>query len=92
MQKPGLINQYSALGFPNPVNVSLLAGIFEVMAAIAILVKPARPLIIFLLIWKMGTELFYPHFEILEWAERGGSCCCFAVSFADPNLQNKKII
>src|SRR5258706_6036648 len=29
MQKPGLINQYSALGFSNPVNVSLLAGIFE---------------------------------------------------------------
>jgi hypothetical protein len=73
MQKPGLINQYSALGFSNPVNMSLLAGIFEVIAAIAVLVKPVRPLIIFLLIWKMGTELFYPHFEIFEWLERGGS-------------------
>src|SRR5207244_6929640 len=36
MQKPGLINQYSALGFSNPANVSLLAGIFEIMAAIAV--------------------------------------------------------
>jgi uncharacterized membrane protein HdeD (DUF308 family) len=73
IQKPALINQYSALGFSNPVNVSLLAGIFEIMAAIAVLVKPVRPLIVVFLIWKMGTELFYPHFEIFEWVERGGS-------------------
>jgi hypothetical protein len=73
LQKPGLINQYSALGFSNPVNVSLLAGIFEIMAAIAVLVRPARPLILIFLIWKMGSELFYPHFEIFEWIERGGS-------------------
>ena len=43
IQKPGLISQYSALGFSNPVNVSMLAGIFEIMAAIAVLVKPVRP-------------------------------------------------
>jgi uncharacterized membrane protein HdeD (DUF308 family) len=73
IQKPGLINQYTALGFSNPVNVSLLAGIFEIMAAIAVLVKPVRPLIVVFFIWKIGTELFYPHFEILEWVERGGS-------------------
>lgn len=73
IQKPGLINQYSALGFSNPVNVSILAGIFEMMAAIAVLVKPVRPLIVVFLIWKIGTELFYPHFEIVEWVERGGS-------------------
>jgi hypothetical protein len=73
IQKPGLISQYSSPGFSNPVNVSILVGIFEIMAAIAILVKPVRPLIFVFLIWKMGTELFYPHFEIFEWAERGGS-------------------
>ncbi len=73
IQKPGLINQYTSLGFSNPVNVSLLVGIFEIMAAIAVLVKPVRPLIFVFLIWKMGTELFYPHFEIFEWVERGGS-------------------
>ena len=73
IQKPGLLNQYTALGFSNPVNVSLLAGIFEIMAAIAVLVRPARPLILIFLIWKMGSELFYPHFEIFEWVERGGS-------------------
>jgi len=73
IQKPGLVNQYTALGFSNPVNISLLTGIFEIMAAIAILVKPARPLILAFFIWKMGSELFYPHFEIFEWVERGGS-------------------
>jgi hypothetical protein len=73
IQKPGLINQYTALGFSNPVNMSLLAGIFEIMAAMAVLVKPVRPLIVVFLIWKMGTELFYPHFEIFEWVERAGS-------------------
>ena len=73
IQKPGLLNQYTSLGFSNPVNVSLLVGIFEIMAAIAVLVKPVRPLILVFLIWKMGTELFYPHFEIFEWVERGGS-------------------
>ena len=73
IQKPALINQYTALGFSNPVNVSLLAGIFEIMAAIAVLVKPVRPLIVVFIIWKIGTELFYPHFEIFEWIERGGS-------------------
>jgi hypothetical protein len=73
IQKPGLIGQYSSLGFSNPVNAALLAGIFEIMAAVAVLVKPARPLILVFLIWKMGSELFYPHFEIFEWVERGGS-------------------
>jgi hypothetical protein len=43
------------------------------MAAIAVLVRPARPLIAVFLIWKMGTELIHPHFEIFEWVERGGS-------------------
>ena len=73
IQKPALISQYSSLGFSNPVNAALLAGIFEIMAAIAVLVRPARPLILVFFIWKMSTELFYPHFEILEWVERGGS-------------------
>jgi uncharacterized membrane protein HdeD (DUF308 family) len=73
IQKPGLINQYTALGFSNPANISILAGIFEIMAAIAVLVRPVRLLIVVFLVWKMGSELFYPHFELFEWIERGGS-------------------
>jgi len=72
-QKPSLLNQYSGLGFSRPASIALLTGLFEIMAAAAVLVRPVRPLILILLMWKMGSELFYPHFEILEWIERGGS-------------------
>jgi len=91
IQKPGLINQYSAIGFSNPVNVSILAGVFEFMAALAVLMKPVRPLLMAFLIWKMGTELFYPHFEIFEWIERGGSYGSILALwlFLDPVRQKK---
>jgi hypothetical protein len=71
--KKGLIDQYTGLGFTDPHNVALWAGIFEVAAAISLLVRPWRSLLFLLIIWKMGTELFYPHYEIFEWIERGGS-------------------
>jgi hypothetical protein len=73
LQKPALLNEYNILGFSNPMNIALLTGIFEIMAAIAVLVKPVRPMVFIFLVWKMGSELFYPHLEILEWVERGGS-------------------
>ena len=73
LQKPSLLNQYVSLGFYHPVSLSLFLGIFEMVAALAILLKPARPLILIVLVWKLGSELFYPQFEILEWVERGGS-------------------
>jgi len=43
------------------------------IAALAILIRPARPLLLALLLWKTGTELFYPHYELFEWVERAGS-------------------
>jgi hypothetical protein len=91
LQKPALLKQYSSLGFSNPVNVSIIAGIFEFMAAIAVLAKPVRPLLVGFLIWKMGSELFYPHFEIFEWVERGGSYGAILALWLclDPVLQNK---
>jgi uncharacterized membrane protein YphA (DoxX/SURF4 family) len=73
IEKKGLLAQYSALGFSNPVVVAHSVGIFEMLAAVALLIKPVRPLLLVLLIWKIGTELFYPHWEVFEWIERGGS-------------------
>jgi uncharacterized membrane protein YphA (DoxX/SURF4 family) len=73
IEKKGLIAQYSALGFPNPIHIAHAVGIFEIIAAVAILIKPVRPLLLVLLVWKIGTELFYPHWEVFEWIERGGS-------------------
>ncbi|HVU54322.1 MAG TPA: hypothetical protein VHD83_04670 [Puia sp.] len=73
IEKKGLIDQYAGLGFSHPQDVALWAGIFEVVAAVSVLIKPLRPLLFMLIIWKMGTELFYPQHEIFEWIERGGS-------------------
>jgi uncharacterized membrane protein YphA (DoxX/SURF4 family) len=73
VEKKGLLAQYSSLGFSDPAKVAHVVGIFEMLAALALLIKPVRPLLLALFIWKIGTELFYPHWELFEWVERAGS-------------------
>jgi hypothetical protein len=73
VEKKGLLDQYASFGFSNPAQVAHIAGIFEILAATSVLIRPIRPVLITLLVWKMGTELFYPHWEAFEWIERGGS-------------------
>jgi hypothetical protein len=73
IEKKGLIDQYTRLGFTHPQDVARWAGIFELAGAVSILVRPMRSMLFVLIIWKMGTELFYPHYEMFEWLERGGS-------------------
>ena len=76
IEKKGLLAQYTSLGFSNPAQVAHIAGIFESVAALAVLVRPVRPLLLAFFVWKMGTELFYPKWELFEWVERGGSYGC----------------
>jgi hypothetical protein len=71
--KKGLIQQYTTLGFSNPEQVAQLIGIAEIIFAFVVLIKPLRPVLLILFIWKTGSELFYPHYGLLEWIERGGS-------------------
>jgi uncharacterized membrane protein YphA (DoxX/SURF4 family) len=71
--KKSLMGQYASLGFSNPAQAAHIVGIFEIAAALAVLIKPVRPVLMALLVWKMGTELFYPHWEAFEWIERAGS-------------------
>lgn len=73
IEKKALITQYTTLGFDNPLTVAHAVGLFELFAAVTVLVKPARPVLMAFFIWKAGTELFYPHWELFEWIERGGS-------------------
>jgi hypothetical protein len=73
IEKKGLLAQYASLGFSDPVGIAHSVGIFEMVAAVALLIKPVRMLLMVLLIWKIGTELFYPHYEAFEWIERAGS-------------------
>jgi hypothetical protein len=73
IEKKGLLNQYASLGFIHPGRVAQLVGVFEITAAILVLFKPVRSLLVVFIIWKMATELFYPKYEFFEWVERGGS-------------------
>lgn len=73
IEKKGLLGQYSSLGFSSPELVAQSVGLFEIIAACIVLIRPLRPLLLGLFIWKMGSELFYPHWELFEWIERGGS-------------------
>lgn len=83
IEKKGIMAQYASLGFSNPANVAHLIGALEIVAAIAVLVKPVRPALLVFFTWKVISELFYPHYEIFEWVERGGSYgCILALWFA----------
>ena len=73
IEKKGIISQYAALGFTNPQIVAHIIGITELIAALTLFIRPVGWLLITLLIWKMASELFYPHWELFEWVERGGS-------------------
>jgi hypothetical protein len=71
--KKGLIDQYTSIGFSDPVQVSQVIGMAEIAAALIILIKPFRSLVFILFLWKMMSEFFYPHYKLFEWVERGGS-------------------
>jgi hypothetical protein len=73
IEKKGLINQYTTLGFSDPLIIAKAVGIFEIISAFAVLIKPFRPMIFALIAWKIASEFFYPHYELFEWVERGGS-------------------
>jgi hypothetical protein len=91
IEKKGLLEQYASLGFSNPVQVAHTAGIFEITAAFTVLISPLRPVLFALLIWKIGTELFYPHWEMFELIERSGSYgAILALWFMLPQMSLRK--
>jgi hypothetical protein len=73
IQKAGLIKQYHTLGFNDAGKAALIVGIFEVLAAFSILIRPIANILLIFIIWKVASELFYPKYELFEWIERGGS-------------------
>lgn len=73
MGKQGLLNQYGAVGFDDPLLVAKIIGMIEILGAVLILVRPTSSIILILFIWKMASETLYPTYELLEWIERGGS-------------------
>lgn len=75
IDKKALLDQYTSLGFSNPNEVGHVIGLFEIVTACAILIRPSRPFVLIALVWKITSELFYPKYELFEWIERGGSYC-----------------
>jgi hypothetical protein len=73
IEKKSIVDQYLMLGFTNPATVAQMVGMFEIIAAFIVLVHPVKYFVLILFIWKISSELFYPHYEIFEWIERGGS-------------------
>ncbi|AMR33294.1 hypothetical protein A0256_18645 [Mucilaginibacter sp. PAMC 26640] len=73
MEKKSLLKQYAALGFSQPGKAAIFVGVFEITAALSVLIKPMANILLVLFIWKVASELFYPHYEVFEWIERGGS-------------------
>ncbi len=73
IEKKALLDEYKSLGFVNTANVAHIIGSFEILAALSILIRPLSSILIIFFTWKVISELFYPHWEIFEWIERGGS-------------------
>ena len=73
IEKKSLLDEYHALGFSNAANTAHIIGSFEIFAALSVLIKPLSSILIILFVWKVISELFYPHWELFEFIERGGS-------------------
>ena len=78
-QKALLVRHYGAagleaLGMPLP-QLMVTIGWFEVALGILVLIRPWRPLLVLILIWKLATELLHSvnHQPIWEFIERGGA-------------------
>jgi hypothetical protein len=93
IEKKGLLDQYASLGFTNTNMVAQSIGIFEISAAFILLIRPNPQLLLFLLFWKMASELFYPHYELFEFIERGGSYgSLMALYIIQKSTQSNKVL
>jgi hypothetical protein len=78
-QKPMLFDQWASVGLPgsglDPVLFITLIGGFEIFLGLFVLIRPFRPVLIFITAWKILTELLYPisGTPIWEFVERFGS-------------------
>lgn len=77
LKKAALAHHYAVFGVADTNAVMLAVGWFEVALAFAVLLRPAPALLVFVAVWKLGTESLFltsgavaPFFEVVE---RGGS-------------------
>jgi len=79
MQKAMLSKQYAVAGLSSvPIGLSGVVqgvGWFEMLLGAAVLVAPFAPILLFVFLWKVATEMLYPisGAPFWEFVERGGS-------------------
>jgi hypothetical protein len=75
MHKTMLQDHYAVIGISDTAAAVSAVGWFEVALAAGVLFAPVPALLLFVCVWKMGTELLYPMSgsPFWEWVERGGS-------------------
>jgi hypothetical protein len=79
MHKPMLADHYRSAGLASlPLGMGALVqgiGWFEVVLGIVATAWPLPPLLLFILAWRLATEMLYPvsGAPIWEFVERGGS-------------------
>ena len=68
------------------VVMNVIAGRQKIIiAAFTVLIRPVQSVLLVLLIWKIVSELFYPHYELFEWKPNAGEVLDFVAMAA--NLQ-----
>jgi hypothetical protein len=73
IEKKSILDQYHSLGFSNAARTAHVVGSLEILAAVSVLIRPVPSVLFVFFIWKMISELFYPHWELFEFIERSGS-------------------
>jgi len=75
-EKKILVDQWQSIGVPAGRTFLHVLGIAEMGAAIAVLCRPSRWLLLVIGYWKIASELLYPVSgklrDVWEWLERGG--------------------
>lgn len=61
-------------GVVDSANLMVVFGLFEILLGIAVIIRPAKPLLLFVLGWKLVTELLRPLVgqELFQFVERDG--------------------
>lgn len=82
VHKNMLMKHYASIGLTddiiNPLALVIGIGVFELVLAVIVAIKPDNRILAFIVIWKMVTESFYitsssTYYDVNEWIERGGS-------------------
>jgi hypothetical protein len=92
VHKPMFCSQYSMIGLPGTAIEPYIGGV-EILLAAAVLLRPARPLLVGIVFWKLATEALCPMAGMPLWMfiEHGASYAApLALVFLDLSRQEEE--